>query len=341
LIHYLSDRLAIPDLHYLQEPARVSDGWETSIYHFELGAAEALPAEFQGLLTLRLFACARGIPQGRHDYAAQCFVQRLGYPVPRPVLWEERCDILGGPLLIMERIPGPTLVEWSLAYPWTVVRMGRQLAQMQTRLHKLPADGFPCPAEPLLDRSLREMEDTIGEYALPSLTPALNWLRGNRPDNPAFPRILHLDFHPRNLIHRGGQPPAVLDWDTADVGDPHADIGTSVVFLHCAPNIARNRWQRFLMAVGQVILEKVYLFACRRRMELDQRKLAYYQAWAVLRRLCRCCRCLIDGPRAMGIKPSWVQHVDHEHLAQLCAHFRRITGVAVTLDEKAWTVHPR
>jgi aminoglycoside phosphotransferase (APT) family kinase protein len=332
LLRYLSSRLGIDGLQYAQEPTPVADGWETYIYHFRLQEDGSLPPEFRGPLTLRLLAGPRGVPQGRQAFEAQRYVRRLGYPAAAPVCWEEACEILGGPFLIMERVPGPTLLQRLLDRPWTVLVAGRRMAELQTWLHRLPVEGFPAPPEPLLERSLDRIEKVIRQCGLDGLTPGLEWLSAHRPAPPAAPCIVHLDFHPLNLICRPGQPAAVLDWDSADVGDPHADVATTLVLLRCAPNEGKNLWERTAVAVGRQLLRDLYLRACRARTALEDDKLTYYEALAALRRLTRYERFLTAGPQVLGLKPSLTRHLGRAHLEALCRHFRHLTGVRVHLD---------
>jgi aminoglycoside phosphotransferase (APT) family kinase protein len=341
LLDYLSRRLGVPRLRYARALTPVNDGWETYIYHFQVQADAALPAAFQGPLTLRLFAGPEGVACGRHDLAVQRSLQQLDYPVPEPVLWEENCDVLRGPFLLMEQVFGPTLLHRLLARPWTVLAAGRLMADLQTRLHRLPVDRFPRPARPLLERVLEEIRNLMRQYRLQSLTPGLEWLRAHCPAPPEAPCIVHLDFHPLNLIYRQDQPPVVLDWDTADVGDAHADLATTVMLIRCASNEGKNLWERTLITTGRDLLVRRYLRACRKQMALDDGKLTYYRALAALRRLARCGRFLAVGTRPLGVKPSLVtRHLRRDHLQAMCDYVQSWTGVEIALEEGIWAAAP-
>jgi aminoglycoside phosphotransferase (APT) family kinase protein len=333
----LADRFAAPRVHYESEPCPVGDGWEALVYHFHLRGAESLPPEYRSPLTLRLLACPEGIPRGRHEFEVQRFLRQCGYPVPAPVLWEERCDALGGPFLLMEQIPGPTVLRRLVRRPWTVLAVAEQMAELQARLHRIPVQDFPHLAEPLADRGLNEIEEIIRRYGFRSLNPGLDWLRDRLPEPPATPGILHLDFHPLNLIHRPGHLPAVLDWDMADVGDPHADIATTLLFLRSGPNEGKLPREKIIIEAGRRILEACYLSALRKRLSLDEVKLAFYLALAFLLRLARSGRFLAAGPQVSGAKPSLVRRLRIGHLDLLCGQFRRITGVDLPLEEPVWS----
>src|SRR5438046_2076220 len=47
--------------------------------------------------------------------------------------------------------------------------------------------------------------------------------------------LLHLDFHPLNVLVSGKQVSAVLDWANARAGDPRADVARSYSILVVAP----------------------------------------------------------------------------------------------------------
>jgi aminoglycoside phosphotransferase (APT) family kinase protein len=58
----------------------------------------------------------------------------------------------------------------------------------------------------------------------PELTFVLAWLRANAPTNDVTV-LVHGDFKPGNLLLEGDEVSAVLDWETAHLGDPHEDLG--------------------------------------------------------------------------------------------------------------------
>jgi hypothetical protein len=47
--------------------------------------------------------------------------------------------------------------------------------------------------------------------------------------------LLHLDFHPMNVLVANGRVSAVLDWANTRVGDPRADLARTASILRFAP----------------------------------------------------------------------------------------------------------
>jgi aminoglycoside phosphotransferase (APT) family kinase protein len=329
LLSYLRERLGVRGLDYAAHPEGVSGGWETYTYQFQL-RGDGLPEAFAGPLILRRFAGPGGRRHVSHEFTAQRRAADLGYPVASPLLLETGCDLFGGPFFVMEKIDGPMMSDELLARPWRLMSLASQMAETHLRLHQLSPCHFPCPRATYLDRQLRTTEALLRNYHLDGLVPGLDWLRENRPPPPARRAILHLDYHPLNLMCRGDGSLAVLDWTYSDVGDPHADVAMTLMLMRCMPLEARTWWTGLMVGVGRALLWRLYLHAYRRRAPLDEDVLRYYQALAALGRLARHARWQWAGARATGSKPSIVARLGSADLAGLCGYFRRLTGVAIS-----------
>jgi aminoglycoside phosphotransferase (APT) family kinase protein len=121
----------------------------------------------------------------------------------------------------------------------------------------------------------------------------------------------------------------VLDWTMADLGDPHADVGNSLMLMDCVPVKRKRIWQNVGVAIGRGFLRALFLRASNRLRPLDPDILAYYQAWAALRWLVRVRQWLSDGPKPDDWKRSAGRRVRPRHLRTLSRYFRARTGVAV------------
>jgi aminoglycoside phosphotransferase (APT) family kinase protein len=253
------------------------------------------------------------------------------------LLLEENCDVFGGPFLIMEHLSGPTFFKYIANYWWMMWPRSAGMAALHARLHSLPIADFPHADGPYLSRKLEEMRALIREYQLNGLLPGWKWLADHRPDPPTRPCILHLDYHPLNVLCRRFPMFAVLDWTEADVGDHHADLATSLMLLCCCSAGNPNLWERCGLPVARALVAHWYFRAYRKRMPVDSERLAYYQGLAALKRLCGYGRWLRSSPLSTGCKPDSIRYLQSGHLETLQNYFRKRSGVAVSLSEPART----
>ncbi|MGB8858475.1 MAG: phosphotransferase [Ilumatobacteraceae bacterium] len=103
-----------------------------------------------------------------------------GAPVPEVYSAE-------GDEMVMQHLDGRTMLDTLKAKPWTARAVGRQLADLQRRIHAVPA----------------------GALAIPRFG-----------DGDA---VLHFDLHPDNVMLTNAGP-MVIDWSNVMIGDPVADV---------------------------------------------------------------------------------------------------------------------
>lgn len=113
------------------------------------------------------------------------YVRGHGYPVPR--VRSATCTDM-----VLERLPGPTMVEAFAAGLLDPAQAGATLARLLHDLHALPPRSQVTPT--------------------------------------ATPHVLHLDLHPENVILTP-HGPQVIDWNNAEEGPPGLDWGVSAVIL--------------------------------------------------------------------------------------------------------------
>ena len=155
----------------------------------------------------------------------------VGLPVPAIYLagsWRDRPALLlgwcaGEPLLsALQRQPGRL---WSIA---------TEFGRMQAAIHAI----VPAPAPEL-------RIDTWIDWAGADETALQARLRAVAA---GATQLLHLDYHPLNVMTDGRRMTAVLDWANAQVGDPRADVARSYSILAIdpswprRPHIAIFRW---------------------------------------------------------------------------------------------------
>ena len=139
-----------------------------------------------------------------------------GLPVPRVYAIgcvEER------PALLLEWCAGQPLAAAVRAQPAAILALGHGFGRLHARLHRVPAPpglrttwidwGGPIDAA-LRQRLLAQTE-------------------------PRRPNLLHMDWHPLNVLVEHGRPTAILDWTNAHGGDPRADVARTLTILRLSP----------------------------------------------------------------------------------------------------------
>jgi aminoglycoside phosphotransferase (APT) family kinase protein len=142
------------------------------------------------------------------------YVRRRGYPCP------EVYDA-GDGYLVMDRLDGPTMMQYAGSFPFPLRRTGRLLADLHERLHQIPAPPgikvAPVPGD----------------------------------------RLVHRDLHPMNVMMTSGGP-VVIDWANASAGDPVFDVADTWVLLVCgtAPMAGTDR---VVVPIGRRVLLRAFL----------------------------------------------------------------------------------
>jgi aminoglycoside phosphotransferase (APT) family kinase protein len=158
--------------------------------------------------------------QARREVAALTAAAAAGLPLPPVVAtgsWQDR------PVLVLAWSPGEPLGAVLQERPLDLRRAwasGVAFGRAQASIHALPPPAELC-AHPV------PWQDWAG--ADPGLQSCLAAL----PARP--PALLHLDYHPANVLVRDEQVTAVLDWANARAGDPRADLARTLSILRLAP----------------------------------------------------------------------------------------------------------
>jgi aminoglycoside phosphotransferase (APT) family kinase protein len=195
------------------EATPVAGGADTAIWRVAYG---------QQLYALRVFRAEQAATCQR-EIAAMRAAHAGGLPVPAihaAGSWHDR------PALVLSWCAGAPLLHALQRQPGRLWRLGTQFGRMQAAIHAIaPA---PMPELP--------PDDWIG-WAGADETALQTHLRANAA---GAAQLLHLDYHPLNVMTDGRQMTAVLDWANARVGDPRADAARSYSILAIDPNWPRR-----------------------------------------------------------------------------------------------------
>ena len=160
-------------------------------------------------------------------------------PTPKPYWYEPDPTILGGPFLVMEKVPGTCPNPWGRdgrrfyeeaaergVLPGSFTNALAALHTLDWRAAGLSFLGVP-PAGPdfalgevakwrsLIERTQHEPE--------PILTDLICWLEANAPATERLV-LVHGAYRTGNLLVYGDQISAILDWELEVIGDPMYDV---------------------------------------------------------------------------------------------------------------------
>jgi aminoglycoside phosphotransferase (APT) family kinase protein len=240
LTEWLGRHLPGVEITHLQTPQTSGFSSETLIFDAEHdGITEALVARVAPQ-HYQVFPD----PDFEHQYRIMRILdQKTDIPVP-PIRWyEPDPGPLGAPFFVMGRIDGqvPTDMPPYHQDGWVTTigpderaAMWWSALEIMARLHRLDVEelgaGFldqPRWGPTGIAQRLGYYEHYM-HWAYPgpkkTAVAALGWLRANKPDEPDPPRLLWGDSRIGNVIYQAGTPMAVLDWETATLGEPEEDL---------------------------------------------------------------------------------------------------------------------
>ena len=171
----------------------------------------------------RIVGTADVVRQGRIMAA----LHAAGLPAPAiPVLSSDPA-VDGRPFVLMEAVEGARIEQTGIEQ--RPLDIAGSAVQVLKRLHALPLDqtgiGDEAPvtlqAEMLrwlwlIERSPQELTGRAGE---------LGSLLAERVPREREPTLVHGDYHYGNMLFRGPEVVAVLDWEIAQIGQPLLDLG--------------------------------------------------------------------------------------------------------------------
>src|SRR6266487_1264493 len=140
--------------------------------------------------------------------------------IPSPAAGEI-IEVNGRRGLIYERIEGISMLRDMNTRPWTMFKHARSLADLHVKINKQSISGLPSYKDGLryaIGKTPQLTED-LREKALAMLDVL-----------PAGGQLCHGDYHPGNvIITKDG--PIIIDWTTARMGSPWADVARTVMIL--------------------------------------------------------------------------------------------------------------
>jgi aminoglycoside phosphotransferase (APT) family kinase protein len=305
---------------------RISDGWETDVYAFTLEHGGASAARTREDLILRIFPGRGAAQKAVHEFDVMGKLLAAGFPVPRVFVLELDDAFVGGPFVIMEKIDGRpmgSVADQGSAKQRQVLLT--QFTQMMVDLHRL--DWHPFVVDPAgvaaTGDAAQIIQDELSNWRVMAhslqnhvFDPALDWLQEKIQDvRFGAPSVIHLDYHPYNVLLREDGGAFVIDWTNAQVSDYRLDLAWTLLL-----NSSYGHPETRQLLLGE------YERLCGDPVE----EIAFFEVAASLRRLASILISLSAGAQTLGMRAgAEAMMVDIPHITSVYAIFCDRSGLRI------------
>jgi len=308
----------------------MSAGWESDVYAFDLAYATAGGHRVEPLV-LRVYPGTVAREKAEREFRGMWQLMRAGYPVPAMHLLECGASPFGQPFVVMERIDGrPMWPLLSQSPDEQVQRLVTLFCSLHVRLHALDWRPFvPDPAQyegggryALLDPVLEYLQSSIERLEGQGLRDVMEWLLARRQTVPCHrPAVVHLDYHPMNILVRPDGSAVVINWTNVRVSDSRLDLSWTLVLTGCVMGMA---WRDRI------------LWEYERQAGSPVEGIEYFEALSCLRRLLSVAISLQLGPEVLGLRGDVIatMRTQARSIRWVYDLLRERTGIAVAEVER-------
>jgi aminoglycoside phosphotransferase (APT) family kinase protein len=345
LLNHLARTFECPDAVYLARPVRIQGGFDAAIFGFTL---DHVPPPLSGPLILRLGHANADPARVKLETVVQNTLAEMGFPAPPVMVTESDPSVLGGPFMVMKRLPGQTLahgvesfgagtsvfgqLQLLFSLPALLARIIDQWVDMQIRLHQLPAETLLRAVTAAgidskvitFEGQLARLRTIVEQCALTGLNPGLAWLQDHRPARAREAAICHGDFHPLNILADNGKPTGVIDWANAVIAEPAMDVGSAIANMSAVPLPLPWALGASAHAIIGAALRR-YERAYRALQPLNDQALLYYQVFRAVAQLA-----WVGQARSTGRVGGGAFH-SAAGVGNLIALIKKLSGEAVQL----------
>ena len=161
------------------------------------------------------------------EYQALKLLAARGIPAPKPLLLDADGALLGLPGIVTEFVEGEAIELPAQAARWGEVAAAS--ARMLARIHRTPFS--EADKRFLMDDDVEVAwfikDGTIPDYMRADRDGEMVWRLVKAHWGrwlPVEPRLAHTDYWAGNILWRGDEISAVVDWEEAGYGHPAADV---------------------------------------------------------------------------------------------------------------------
>lgn len=153
--------------------------------------------------------------------------------------------------IIIRRVPGKTLISLAGSKPLTAFAVHELMADLQIAMHCAHNDKIRNYKQFVIDALDSEPMSFLSAEEKAICTDKLEAL----PDGDS---ILHLDFHPDNIMSDGKYDTTIIDWMTAASGAPAADVAATLFLLNEGEMIPG------MSKLAAMVLEAIRKLVCKK-----------------------------------------------------------------------------
>jgi aminoglycoside phosphotransferase (APT) family kinase protein len=177
-------------------------------------------------------------PRGTADVVRQGRIMSAlhaeGLPTPAIPIVSTDPVIDGRPFVLMEAVDGVRIETTGKEYP--AIEIATSAVKVLKRLHELPVEKTGIgDEEPVTLQAEMMRWAWLMQRAPEELTGKAGFLGGllaERTPKESEPTLVHGDYHYGNMLFRGTDVVAVLDWEIAQIGQPLLDLGCLCIVSH-------------------------------------------------------------------------------------------------------------
>ncbi|MFW9905931.1 MAG: phosphotransferase family protein [Candidatus Thorarchaeota archaeon] len=255
----------------------ITSGWETDLLSFDL-YYEIQGEQVTKELVARIYPATDSEVKSTKEFNVMKKLYDLNYPVPRMEKLESSGKILGNPFVIMERIHGPTMGKILInSSEKKRIKLMNSFIDLYIQLHSLNWKEFELT--PSLSQSLHSyITNLLNDYyssskkrGMRDFNDVFDLLR-NQMEGISIPALslIHLDYHPHNILMKENTKPVVIDWGTSRVLDFRFDLAWTVLLAnaHYSPSMGQEIFELYQQKLGKTIknFNFFYMFAATRRL---------------------------------------------------------------------------
>lgn len=191
----------------------------------------------------------------------------------------ELVEIEGRKGFIIKRLAGKTLLGFLNEDPSYLPKIYDHMAQLQLKMHDTSSENMRDYKDILLSSLASEPLSFLNKDQVEKVKKYADKL-------PSDNKILHLDYHPDNIMSDNETYTSIIDWATGAKGHPFADVATTVYLLSEAevvPGLTKEE-EMFINQIRKDILDK-YLERYRKVVDVSDEDIAVWRLAVLIIRL--------------------------------------------------------